>query len=106
MLATKGYGLSVEDIDWSCPADMEPYLKSYQMSRNEKDVMQWQLGQYIATAIACNFSKQKYPKQPAFQEDNNESVIPCGESQEKIAIFEMKQRINLLRENGLPESPI
>lgn len=104
MLATKGYGLSVQEIDWSSPADMKPYIDAYKADRNAKDVSQWQLGQYIAVAITCNFSNQKYPKQPAFQV-GEETLISHGESKEEVAVFEMKQRIKALRMQGLPESP-
>lgn len=64
---TKGYGFTVYDIDWSSPADLEPYSKAYQIRRNEKDILQWQLGQYMAAAVSCIFPKGKYPDKPIFQ---------------------------------------
>lgn len=103
---TKGYGFTVKDIDWSCPADLEPYAKAYRIKRNEKDMSQWQLGQYMAAAINCILPKGKYPKKPMFQIEDFKEIHSNKESQEEIAIFEMKQRINLLRKQGLPESPI
>lgn len=105
MLATKGYGLSVGDIDMSSPADMKPYLKIYQMQMNQEDLRQWQLGQYITAAISCIFPKGKYPKKPMFQIEEHEEHNGYKESKEETAVFEMKQRINLLRKSGLPESP-
>lgn len=105
MLATKGYGLSVDDIDWSSPADMEPYLRAYKAQKNEQDLLQWQMGQYMATAISCVFPKGKYPKKPMFQIEGNFKKNGNKESKEEIAVFEMKQRIKALRMQGLPESP-
>lgn len=106
MVATKGYGLSVEDIDMSSPADMKPYLQAHQIKRNEQDILNWQLGQYVAAAISCIFPKGKYPKEPAFQAIDIRRNNGCKESKEETAVFEMKQRINLLRKSGLPESPV
>lgn len=105
MLATKGYGLSVDDIDWSSPADMEPYLRAYKVQKNEQDLLQWQMGQYMAAAVSCVFPKGKYPKKPMFQVE--ESIKKNGnmESQEEIAVFEMKLRTKALKMQGLPESP-
>ncbi len=105
MLATKGYGLSVDDIDWSSPADMEPYLRAYKVQKNEQDLLQWQMGQYMAAAVSCVFPKGKYPKKPMFQVEDNFKKNGNKESKEEIAVFEMKQRIKALRMQGLPESP-
>lgn len=98
--------MSVHDIDWSCPADLEPYAEVYRLERNEKDIQQWQLGQYMAAAVSCVFPKGKYPKKPMFQIKDFERESIYKESQEEVAVFEMKQRINLLRQSGLPESPM
>lgn len=54
------------------------------------------------------FSGQKamleYIKNPVFSEESKEKN-GYKESQEEVAVFEMKQRMKLLREKGLPESP-
>lgn len=106
-MATKGYGLTVNDIDQSCPADLEPYVKAYETQMNISDVKNWQLGQYIMASIGSAFSKKaKYPDKPMFQISNNISDSGYKESQEEVAVFEMKQRIELLRKQGLPESPM
>lgn len=114
MIATKGYGLSVDDIDWSSPADMKPYLKAHEEELKEKDYLSWIQGQYTLSAVsvaverclAGRKAKSQYIKKPILQ-DMLEETKGNGykESQEEVAIFEMKQRINLLRQNGLPESP-
>lgn len=76
MLATKGYGLSVDDIDWSSPADMEPYLKAHKEELKEKDYLAWLQGQYTLSAVsvavehclAGRKAKSKYIKKPLLQE--------------------------------------
>ena len=90
----------------SCPKELEPFLTAYKLQRNREDVSQWQLGQYMAAAVSCVFPKGKYPKEPMFQIKNDEKEPLYRESKEEAAVFEMKQRINLLRQQGLRESPI
>lgn len=56
-MVTKGYGFTVDDIDWSCPADLEPYAKAYKLRLKEKDTFNWYLGQYFMSALdatICN----------------------------------------------------
>lgn len=113
MVATKGYGLSVEDIDMSSPADMKPYIKAHNEELKEKDYLAWLSNQYTSSAVsvavehclAGRKAKSKYIEKPflqyIFKEKND-----YKESKEETAVFEMKQRINLLRKAGLPESPM
>lgn len=57
MIAAKGYGMSVDDIDRSSPADMKPYLKAHEAELKEQDYMAWIQGQYFASALdstVCN----------------------------------------------------
>lgn len=104
MLATKGYGLSVDDIDWSCPADMEPYLKAYRLKKNEQDILQWQLGQYMVAAISCAFPKGKYPKKPMFQIKELEKEITERDIQ--MAILTERRYMAMVANKGLPETII
>lgn len=90
------------------PRIIKFYVENYKKKRNEEDLKQWQLGQYILAAIST-IIKGKYPEKPIFQieeQRNEEKTNEYKESKEEIAIFEMKQRIGLLRKSGLPESPI
>lgn len=72
MLMTKGYGLSVENIDWSSPADMEPYLKAHIAELRERDYLAWISNQYTLSAVlvavehnlAGRKAKSKYIKEP------------------------------------------
>ena len=109
---SKGYGLSVDDIDNSCPSDLQPYAESYKLERKIKDTEAWtEWGNYGLSAIlialekclAGSKAKLKYFSHPIM----SESEVSNGnkESNEECAIYEMKHRIKLLRESGLPESP-
>lgn len=56
-MVTKGYGISVKEINWSCPANLEPYSIAYERKLEELDFLNWQLGQYVAYALdstVCN----------------------------------------------------
>ena len=55
-----------------------------------------------ATTISITING-KYIKKPIIEESKKEPAYK--ESNEEIAIWEMKQRIKALREQGLPESP-
>ena len=49
----------------------------------------------------------KYIKEPILRNEAIEKEENTNkESKEETAVFEMKQRINVLRKQGLPESPI
>lgn len=113
-MVTKGYGFTVEDIDESCPADLEPYELAHEKEIEERDNMQYLWwGYYAMSAIGVSLehcfsgkkAKSKYIEKPYFSENKTEKN-EYVESQEEVAIFEMKQRIEMLREKGLPESPM
>lgn len=115
-MVTKGYGFTVNDIDWSCPADLEPYAKAHNEETKEKDRMSWYLGQYFASALDCTVCNaefwrkegsklHEYIEKPILQQDTDNDNS-YKESNEEVAVFEMKKRINALRKQGLPESPI
>lgn len=76
MVATKGYGLSVDDIDWSSPADMKPYLKAHEEEIKEQDYFAWLFNQYTLSAVlvavehclAGKKAKSEYVKKPIMKE--------------------------------------
>lgn len=113
LMVTKGYGFTVNDIDQSCPADLEPYAKAHNKEIMEQDALQYAwYGSYGLSALnvaiehcfAGKKAKSKYVEKPIFFEEETKSN-GYKESQEEVAVFEMKQRIELLRKQGLPESP-
>lgn len=89
MVATKGYGFSVEDIDWSCPADMEPYLKAHKEELKEKDYLAWIQGQYTLSAV-INAIERNFAKHPR------------GKYIEK-SIFELVEEQEYRKKNERPE---
>lgn len=113
-MVTKGYGLTVHDIDWSCPADLEPYAKAHKQETLENDsLMHAWWGRYGLSAVsvavehclAGKKAKSKYIEKPILQE-TEKMHSGYKESNEEVAVFEMKQRTKLLRQSGLPESPM
>lgn len=111
-MVTKGYGIFTEYINDSCPADLQPYADAYILARKERDIEAWmQWGSYglsaLTVAIERNLAgskaKNKYIEHPALYDKTENSEY--SESKEECAVYEMKQRINLLRQQGLPESP-
>lgn len=113
-MVTKGYGFTAEDIDNSCPADLKPYEKAYVLEQKQKDAQMWLWwGNYglgatlvaIERCLAGQKAKAEYLKKPLLSEDILSESNTNKESNEEVAVYEMKQRINLLRQSGLPESP-
>lgn len=91
----------------SCPKELEAYEKAYKILSNKKDIENWQLGQYISASIGSVLSKKgKYPNKPMFQLEDGFTKNTYKESQEEVAIYEMKQRIKFLEKQGLPQSPM
>lgn len=93
------------------PKAIEMHIEAYSEKEQEKvkvsEYLSWLNGYYVVEAIASTFGKGKYPKNPLLEEEKEEKIKNNSnkEGQEEIAVFEMKQRIRLLRESGLPESP-
>lgn len=57
-MATKGYGFTVDDIDWSSPADLEPYSKAYGLNMKHTDTLMYNMGLYAKVAfdvVMANF---------------------------------------------------
>lgn len=82
-MVTKGYGLTVHDIDMSCPADLEPYAKAYKLEQENMDTLMWAWwGNYgfsatitaVERCLAGKKSKMEYLNKPISQrnQDNKE----------------------------------
>lgn len=78
LLATKGYGFTVNDIDWSSPADLEPYRRAYELEMKNKDTLMHNMGLYNKMAfdvVMANFGaglagkrgKAEYLDKPIYQ---------------------------------------
>lgn len=106
--------ISVEEFKHMTPYKLECCLKGHIMNRQMRDEEMWLwFGNYGLSAVSVALehclagrkAKSKYIEQPIFFEEETKSN-GYKESQEEVAVFEMKQRIELLRKQGLPESPM
>lgn len=97
----------------SCPKELECYDKAHEIKIKEQDTLMhswW--GTYGLSAVAyavehClagNKARSKYIERPIFSSDYYERKN-VGESMESIAVFEMKQRTKITKNQGLRESP-
>lgn len=108
-------GISWQEF-WSMnPHIIKLLLKGHEEKIKEQDYLAWLFNQYTLSAVsvavehclAGRKAKSQYIKEPILQNMLKKTgANKYKESQEEIAIFEMKQRINLLRKSGLPESPM
>lgn len=115
-MVTKGYGFSVEDIDWSCPADLEPYAKAHKLEVMENDSIAHAVcGSYVLSAVsvavehclAGRKARSEYIKEPimskAFENDGltEEQVT---EKEIKKAILTEQRFMARAINRGLPET--
>lgn len=98
-MVTKGYGLTVHDIDWSCPADLEPYAKAYKLKMQEWDYMNWILNQYTLSAVsvavehclAGRKARSKYIEKPIMQQiEEKNKPLSEDELQKQRELFVAK----------------
>lgn len=89
-------------------------MKGHQEKIKEQDYLAWLFGQYTLSAVSVSVehnlagrkAKSKYIEKPFLQSLFEEKADnPYKESQEEIAVFEMKLRTKALKMQGLPESP-
>lgn len=107
-------------VSWQEFWEMNPHiikllLKGHDEKVKEQDYLAWLSNQYTLSAVlvavehclAGRKAKSKYVEKPFLQEIS-ERTEENGykESKEETAVFEMKQRINLLKRSGLLESPM
>jgi len=112
---TKGYGLTVEDIDWSCPADLEPYAKAHNLALQEQDGMVYAFcGSYVLSAVAVAVerclagkkSRLRYVEKPMLREMEEKNKPMTEEELQKqrelflAKLMVMKTNFELNRETG------
>lgn len=80
LFVTKGYNFTVNDIDWSCPADLQPYADAHREEFAEKDRIAWMNGMYMRAAIMSSIGNafldkgqkaNEYPEEPMMAEEKN-----------------------------------
>ena len=112
MVAAKWYGLSVDDIDWSSPADMEPYLKMHKEELKEKDYLAWLSNQYTLSAVlvviehcfAGRKARSEYIKEPILQTAEKNKPLSEKEKQREVDMFFAKEnarRVNWKRNHRI-----
>lgn len=117
-MVTKGYGLSINDIDQSCPADLEPYAIAHQKELEEQDYMQYVWwGNYgicavsiaIERCFAGKKAKSKFLEKPIlsqFLENAGLTQEQIYEKEIKKALLAEEQWIASGKRKGLPETII
>lgn len=117
-MVTKGYGLTVSDIDGSCPSDLEPYAKAHKLEVMENDQMIHAIcGNYIMSAVSVAIdhcfsgekAKSKYIQEPLMSKEFEN----YGMTEEEIYEKEMKKALLVEerwmmsgKQKGLPETII
>lgn len=107
-MVTMGYGFTAEDIDWSCPAELEPYAKAHKMYLEEQDSIAWKSGIYMHSAIIVALdeafngrnAKAKYIEEPILSQVGNSHEMTQEEKDRQVDLFFKQQnamRINWKR---------
>lgn len=117
LLVTKGYGFSIEDIDYSSPADLEPYRRAYELETENQDFLMhkwWRDYGLTAVSMAVESclngkTKIKYPEEPILKQ----YLMESNETEEERADREIREMIRAEekwiikgKEKGLPETII
>ena len=114
---TKGYGFTIDDIDWSCPADLEPYGKAYKLQMQQQDSQLYTMGIYTLSAVAVAVehcfagekAKTKYIKEPFLSKAFENDGLTEQEIQEKAikkAILTEQRYMAMAINSRLPETII
>lgn len=84
MYYTKGYGLSVDDIKMSCPADMRVYVKAHESEIGDMDMYVWSaVGTYVYSAVGTAIdnvlhgkkSHAKYMDKPILDTEQRKALV-------------------------------
>lgn len=117
-MVTKGYGFSVNDIDWSSPSDLIPYEKAYKLEVKQKDsLMHSWWGNYGISALTVAIdhcmngekAKSKYIKESISSKEFENDGLTEEEIYEKElrkALMAEEQWIVAGKRKGLPETII
>ena len=117
-MVTKGYGFTVDDIDWSSPADLKPYEKAHKLEMIEQDnlIYTW-CGNYIMSAVSVAIehclagkkAKLKYLKEPTLQRAIEDSELTEEERYDRDmpkALMAEEMWINEAYKSHLPQTII
>lgn len=102
ILVTKGYGFTVNDIDYSCPNDLEPYAKARELELKENDsIIHAVCGTYVMSAVFTAVehclggkkSRSKYTDKLLMQETTKNGKLSEEELQRKRELFVAKLQV-------------
>lgn len=96
-------GITYHEFWGMNPHVIKFYVEQYKNKRNEEDLKQWQLGQYILSAIST-IGKGKYPKKPMFQIEESKEEIT--ERDIEMAIITEERCMGIFLNKGLPKTII
>lgn len=101
------------------PMKLRAWEEADRIKTEKQDYLNWLLGRYVMSALdasVCNSwlwrnkgdTLHKYIDKPILTvvEEKEEKPKAYKEANEQIAVIEMKKRIKLLQQNGLPASPM
>lgn len=97
MVITKGYGLTIDDIDWSCPSELKDYEYAFRLEQKMIDQHNWMLGMYVESAVgtavehclAGRKAKSEYIKEAILSHQDEYA----GLTQEEIDNIEIRKMI-------------
>ncbi len=108
---TKGFGFTVDDIDRSCPADLEPYAKAHKLEMMERDAQMHSMGAYnkiayevvmshFGAGLSGKKSSAKYIEEPFMELAKANRPLTEEEVRREVDLFFAKEnarRINWKR---------
>lgn len=108
-------GMTKREFMKSKPIELKPYYTAFKLKKQMRDEEMHRQGFYnliafkvvmahFSAGLASKHSNEEYVKNPFSFIENKENVNE--NSNEEIAVFEMKQRTNALKNMGLKESPM
>ncbi len=98
---TKGYGLSVEDINGSSPSDLSPYTRAYKLALQEKDSYVWAvygtygkgaLSSVLDSAFNGRKANSKYPEKPLMDSEVTSETPDTEDERQKLLDEWVRQR--------------
>ncbi len=103
---TKGYGFTVDDIDWSSPSDLEPYSKAYKLHIQQQDYMAWIHNQYTLSAVsvavehclAGRKAKSRYIEKPLLEKIEQKNKPMTQEEIERQRLLFIS-KMNVMKTN-------
>ena len=109
-------GVPYETFWHLSPVKLEAFSEAHRLKQKMNDEQMWIMGRYMLEALGVSLahfgaglagkkSDAKYLEKP-FLQDVEKGTNVKGENREEIAVFEAKQRVRLLKQQGLPESPM